>query len=227
MYINEAMKKLLLYILAAFNMLPLFAENTDENLIAKNTWIIRANAGSAFANRVGTGESAWYSHVDKSSCGFQYGIDVLRYYNTYFGYGITFRHYMHNLSSIGNNGTSLKEDIHILYVAPQFSNVEEDFLFKGIISNIDLGIGYARYINHGNVGGNQKYSAPASGLGVNLNLGLEYKFSKSVGFKISISGEYYYFKNMHKEEYTANPFDKRSKLSMFTVIPQIGLSYHL
>lgn len=116
----------------------------------------------------------------------------------------------------------------ILYVAPQFSNIDEDFLFKGMVSNIDLGIGYAHYLSDGIINASQNYSAPCSGLGINLNLGLEYKFNVNWGVKISISGEYYHFKDIHKDnEYSVETFDKRSKLNMLMVIPQIGISVHL
>lgn len=67
-----------------------------------------------------------------------------------------------------------------------------------MVSNIDLGIGYAHYLSDGIINASQNYSAPCSGLGINLNLGLEYKFNVNWGVKISISGEYYHFKDIHK-----------------------------
>lgn len=221
------MKRCFIYILFLLCFIPIYANDFEEEIIPQNDWVIRVNAGSAFPNRVGTGESSWYSNLDESSCGFQYGVDLI-HYNKCIGYGFTFKHYMHNLPYIENQGLSIDEKTRILYVAPQFSNIDEDFLFKGMVSNIDLGIGYAHYLSDGIINASQNYSAPCSGLSINLNLGLEYKFNVNWGVKISISGEYYHFKDIHKDnEYSVETFDKRSKLNMLMVIPQIGISVHL
>lgn len=127
------MKRCFIYILFLLCFIPIYANDFEEEIIPQNDWVIRVNAGSAFPNRVGTGESSWYSNLDESSCGFQYGVDLI-HYNKCIGYGFTFKHYMHNLPYIENQGLSIDEKTRILYVAPQFSNIDEDFLFKGMVS---------------------------------------------------------------------------------------------
>ncbi len=218
------MKRLFFYSLFLFCLFKAGAENLKCDTIPKNDLLVRVNNGVAFANIDGTGESSWYSYPDKESCGYQYGIDLLRY-KKYIGYGIAFKHYMHSLSTTGENGNSMDENIRIFYLAPQFSYIYESRHNKEVMGNIDFGIGYAHYHSGGTIEGNHDFSAPASGLGANLNLGAEYRITAHWGFKISISAEYYYFKNMHDKEYASNAFEQRTKLNMLMIVPQIGIAY--
>jgi hypothetical protein len=209
--------------------LPTRARNMDENnQIPQKDISIRFNFGIASANQEGTGESLWYSNPKKSSRGFQYGIDFLRHHK-YIGYGLAFKHYMHGLSFPESaQNSSLHENIQIFYLAPQFSSVHEAQLLKGMISYLDLGIGYAHYLNKGTINKDQKYSVPKSGLGMNSNIGVEYKFHTHLGVKISISVEYYIFKHLdEKIEIPSKMFEKRSKLGIFMTSPQLSLIYHL
>lgn len=201
------------------------AENSVGNIIPEKDWIIRISAGTAFANCGGTGESAWNYETHKNDCGFQYAIDVL-HYKKYIGYGITFKHFTHNLPSIGTRESSIDENIRILYVGPQFSYIDESSIFKRLAVNLDLGIGYAHYLSDGVINGTQNFSLPCSGLGLNINLGFEYKFHIHWGLKIAASGDYYHFKNMHKDNLFTDSFDERNKLNMLILTPQIGLAYH-
>lgn len=101
-------------------------------------------------------------------------------------------------------------------------------LLKGMISNLDLGIGYAHYLSKGTINKTQNYSVPQSGLGMNANIGVEYKFPTHFGVKISISAEYYIFKHLDpKIETPSKMFEQRSKLGIFMVTPQLSLIYHL
>lgn len=95
-----------------------------------------------------------------------------------------------------------------------------------MVTNLDLGIGYAHYLSDGLINNKQDFSLPYSGLGANFNIGLEYKIKAHLGFKISNSGEYYNFKDMYKKETTTNAFDKRSKLSLMMITPQVRMVYH-
>lgn len=136
---------------------------------------------------------------------------------------------MHGLSFPESaQSSSLHENIQIFYLAPQFSSVHEAQLLKGMISYLDLGIGYAHYLNKGTINKDQKYSVPKSGLGMNSNIGVEYKFHTHLGVKISISVEYYIFKHLdEKIEIPSKMFEKRSKLGIFMTSPQLSLIYHL
>ena len=202
--------------------------NHENNQIPQKDISIRFNFGIASANQEGTGESLWYSNPKKSSRGFQYGIDFLRHHK-YIGYGLAFKHYMHGLSFPESaQNSSLHENIQIFYLAPQFSSVHEAQLLKGMISYLDLGIGYAHYLNKGTINKDQKYSVPKSGLGMNSNIGVEYKFHTHLGVKLSISVEYYIFKHLdEKIEIPSKMFEKRSKLGVFITSPQLSLIYHL
>lgn len=221
------MKKIISFCISLFSLLPLSAEGLQGDRIPQEEWVVRINSGLAFANRGGTGESAWRSPVDESSCGFQYGVDLLHYHRC-LGYGLAFRHYMHGLPVMWNlQGASQDEDVRILYVAPQFSNVEEDFIFKGLVNNLDLGLGYAHYLSDGRIEGTQAYSVPRSGLGAHLNLGFEYRFGSHWGARLGVSMEYYFFKNLHGgRTYPDTPFETRSRLSILLVTTQIGLAWH-
>lgn len=74
------MRRFVTYLLLAFCILQVNAKSFRGEIIPHKDLLIRISAGCAFANRVGTGESVWYSNIDKSSCGVQYGIDVLNYW---------------------------------------------------------------------------------------------------------------------------------------------------
>ena len=216
-------------LICILSCLSMQSQNIDEhNQIPQKDISIRLNLGIASANQEGTGESLWYSNPKESSRGFQYGIDLLKYHK-YIGYGFAFKHYMHGLSFPENaQNSSLHENVQIFYLAPQFSSINEAKLLKGMISNLDLGIGYAHYLSKGTINKTQNYSVPQSGLGMNANIGVEYKFPTHFGVKISISAEYYIFKHLDpKIETPSKMFEQRSKLGIFMVTPQLSLIYHL
>ena len=219
------MKKILFPILCLFNCLLISAQDSSEDILPKNDWVIRLNAGSACVNVGGTGESAWKYDMDQDGWGFQYGIDVMNY-REYMGYGIIFRHYMHHLPNVTKSESAINENVRILYVAPQFSCIDESGLLKGLLVNLDLGIGYAHYLSDGVVDGDQNFSLPCSGLGINANVGFEYRFCVHWGVKISASAEFYHFKDMHKDKHITDSFDERTKLNLFGLTPQLGLAYH-
>ena len=55
-----------------------------------------------------------------------------------------------------------------------------------MVTNLDLGIGYAHYLSDGVINNKQDFSLPCSRLGANFNIGLEYKIKAHLGFKIQI-----------------------------------------
>ncbi len=188
--------------------------------------LVRVGAGAGFANQAGTGESAWYGPKQKGNCGFQYSVDVLNYCRS-LGYGVTFRHYLHSRDIAGSVPDLLDEDVQVMYVAPQFSNIDKSLFFEGLTSNIDLGVGYAHYKSSGTVG-RYAYDAPASGFGVNVNIGLAYQVNRHLSTRLSLSGEFYWFYNLHDgNDYSfESPFARRDKLKMVMIIPQLSVAYH-
>lgn len=211
-----------------FFTLSLHAESVQVASVTQDGSVIRMNVGVSFPNHEGTGESAWYSPIDKNSSGFQYGIDFLHYRKNV-GYGIAFRHYMHDIPIMwGTQGSYQDEDVRLFYLAPQFSYAEDGLLFKGLVNNVDFGFGYAHYLSKGYFCGIHSYSMPLSGLGAHINLGFEYRIGIHWGVRLGLSVEYYFFKNTHVETaFSDSPFIVRPKLNILMPSTQIGFSWYL
>ena len=199
-----------------------------DTVLPERDLLVRVGVGAGFANQAGTGESAWYGPKQKGSCGFQYNVDVLNYHRG-LGYGMTFRHYLHDRNGIGAGTDALDEDVQIMYVAPQFSNVSKSLFFEGLTSNIDLGIGYAHYKSAGSLGQTYSYDTAASGFGVNVNIGIGYQVTRHLSARLAVSGEFYWFYNLHEgNDYSSVslPFGQRDKLKPVMIVPQLSVAYH-
>ena len=189
--------------------------------------LVRVGAGLASANLEGTGESCWRRPKDKGERGFQYSVDVADWRRNW-GYGLTFKHYTNGSAFAGSGGETADEHVRILYAAPQLSYVEEGLIFKKMVFNADLGIGYAHYRSKGDIGGARSYKVPKSGMGTNVNLGFSYFFTRHVSARISLAVEYYLFKNLHEAAGGCPPdapCDMRSRLGIVMTVTQLGLAY--
>lgn len=178
-------------------------------------------------NRSANGESAWETRDSKDATGF---INTLQYMcfssKRAIGYGIQLYGYARSKKHYIDNDY-LKEQINIIYIAPQLAYLKRETTFKHCFATIGGGIGYLNYSSKEKLITGKNCKAQSSNFGIHANFGYEYLFAKNWGARLEV-GCLFSPINLHYNNVSeVSPFKPRNKFGLCMMNIQIGISSHL
>lgn len=193
--------------------------------IVRHTTIFHANVGYGYAVNAG-GTSAWQG-VDDHNTGWLYNLRWSCFSNTSsWGYG----GYLFGFTDKDDCSFAVSEKtderMQLCYVAPQFSYIKKGTDFSDrLFSVVDFGVGYLRYDSRTDFPGNE-YHAKYNGVGVNLDVALEYAFNAHWGAKLEAGGLFSPIR-LNGEGRPDIGWQLRSNVNLLMLTLGIGISCYL
>lgn len=193
--------------------------------IARRTTIFHANVGYGYAVTAG-GTSAWQG-VDSHNTGWLYNLRWSRFSNaSSWGYGVYLFGFTDKDAHSFTVSEKVDERMQLCYVAPQFSYIKKGTDFSDrLFSVVDLGLGYLRYDSRTDFPGNE-YHAKYNGVGINLDVALEYAFNVHWGAKLEAGGLFSPIR-LHGEGRPDIGWQSRSNVNLLMLTLGIGISCYL
>lgn len=205
---------------------PEFLRNDS---LPRSTTIFHANFGYGVSPSK-LGESAWEGIDNKNNSGMTYTLRFTRCSNwSPIGYGIYAFGFTDHKKHQFSETPLLKENLQIVYVAPQFSYIKKETAFLNGFGLIEFGVGYLNYISDTKLPENGNYQTRYNGIGFNADIGYEYVFHRNWGAKLEIGG---LFSPIRPRTYSAienlpMQMQPRTKINLFLVFLQVGISCYL
>lgn len=193
--------------------------------IIRHTTIFHANVGYGYATTAG-GTSTWQG-VDDHNTAWLYNLRWSRFSNvSSWGYGVFLSGFTDKDERSFARLEKVDERMQLCYVAPQFSYIKKGTDFSDrLFSVVDLGVGYLRYDSRTDFPGSE-YHAKYNGVGVNLDVALEYAFNAHWGAKLEAGGLFSPIR-LHGEGRPDIGWQSRSNVNLLMLTLAIGVSCYL
>lgn len=195
--------------------------------LAQSTMIFHANVGYGISTSK-LGDSAWEGIDNTNNSGWAYALRWTRCSNkNSLGYGLYVLGYSDNKKFHLPEIPLVNEKTQITYVAPQISYIKKETSFPNVFGLLDFGIGYLHYTSNTPLPSGGSYHTKYNGIGLNLDLGVEYAFHKNWGAKLEIGGLYTPIRPKANLKNETLPLQPRNKINLFMAFLQVGISTYL
>lgn len=227
--INELSKILVFFVGLVFCYCSIYAQPgflcTDS--LSRPTLIFHANIGFGVSPSK-LGESAWNGVDNKDESGITCALRLTRCLDKLpLGYGIYVFGYTDHKKFQLPEVPLLKEKVQIEYIAPQLSYIRKKTAFPNCFGIIGLGVGYMHYRSRTVLSENVSYETRWSGVGINADIGYEYAFLEHWGAKLEIGSIFSPIRPMRESAPEHLLLQPRSKINLFLIYAQIGISCYL
>lgn len=198
-----------------------------SDTLGHSTTIFHASIGYGFGGSQ-LGSSAWKEIDDKKNAGLTYALRWSHCSNkNAIGYGLYAMGYTDHKKHHPTNISSIKENVSIIYIAPQISYIKKETAFPNGFGMIDFGIGYLHYNSESKLPESKTYQAQYNGIALNTDISYEYSFHKNWGAKLEIGTIFSPIKPKTDDSAKDLPIQPRNKINLFLLSMQIGISRYL